>query len=82
MQKLFDIISPAVLLVVVVAMAVLIVLGATLCVMIYEYRSYLADHPSARYSSAEFVRQGRFYIYLFLAVTFIIIQNLWFLLVM
>ena len=41
--------------------------------MIHEYRIYLDDHYTARYSFCDFIKRGRYYIYLFFGLTFVII---------
>ena len=45
-------------------------------VMIHEYRMYLEDHWKARFSFRDFFKQEQFYIFLFLAVIFIMLLNL------
>lgn len=48
--------------------------------MIREYQNYLDDHRKAEFSLADFIKREQFYIYLFLGLTLIILQNLWYLL--
>lgn len=48
--------------------------------MIREYQNCLDDHWKAEFSLADFIKRGQFYIYLFLGLTLIILQNLWYLL--
>lgn len=67
---------------------ILLVVGVTILVtalilayaMIRDYQSYLEDHWRSRYSFADFVKRERFYIYLFLGMVFVMLQNLWYLL--
>ena len=44
--------------------------------MIHEYRIYLDDHYKARYSFCDFIKRERFYIYLFLGLTFVAILGI------
>ncbi|WP_308275319.1 hypothetical protein [Prevotella sp.] len=44
--------------------------------MINEYRMYLEDHWKARYSFRDFLKRERFYIFLLLAIIFIMLTNL------
>jgi len=44
--------------------------------MIHEYRIYLDDHYKARYSFCDFIKRERFYIYLFLGLTFVVILGI------
>ena len=44
--------------------------------MIHEYRSYLENHWKARYSFRDFIKRERFYIYLFLGLTFVVILGI------
>ena len=44
--------------------------------MINDYRSYLENHWTARYSFRDFIKRERFYIYLLLAFIFISLTNL------
>ena len=44
--------------------------------MIYEYRMYLENHWKARYSLCDFIKRERFYIYLFLGLTFVVILGI------
>jgi len=48
--------------------------------MIREYQNYLDDYWKAEFSLADFIKREQFYIYLFLGLTLIILQNLWYLL--
>lgn len=48
--------------------------------MIREYQNYLDDHWKAEFSLADFIKREQFYIYLFLGLTLIILQSLWYLL--
>ena len=41
--------------------------------MVQDYRIYLDENYKARYSFCDFIKRGRFYIYLFLGLTFVII---------
>ena len=41
--------------------------------MVQDYRIYLDGNYKARYSFCDFIKRGRFYIYLFLGLTFVII---------
>ena len=45
-------------------------------VMINDYRSYLENHWKARYSFCDFIKRERFYIYLFLGLTFVVILGI------
>ena len=40
---------------------------------VQDYRIYLDENYKARYSFCDFIKRGRFYIYLFLGQTFVII---------
>ena len=44
--------------------------------MIHEYRMYLENHWKARYSFCDFIKRERFYIYLFLGLTFVAILGI------
>ena len=44
--------------------------------MIHEYRIYLENHCKARYSFCDFIKRERFYIYLFLGLTFVVILGI------
>ena len=44
--------------------------------MINEYKMYLEDHWKARYSFRDFLKRERFYIFLLLAIIFIMLTNL------
>ena len=44
--------------------------------MIHDYRSYLENHWKARYSFCDFIKRERFYIYLFLGLTFVVILGI------
>ena len=41
--------------------------------MVQDYRIYLDENYKARYSFCDFIKRERFYIYLFLGLTFVII---------
>ena len=41
--------------------------------MVQDYRIYLDGNYKARYSFCDFIKRGRYYIYLFLRQTFVII---------
>ena len=41
-----------------------------------DYRSYLENHWKARYSFRDFIKRERFYIYLFLGLTFVVILGI------
>ena len=41
--------------------------------MVQDYRIYLDGNNKARYSFCDFIKRGRYYIYLFLGLTFVII---------
>ena len=41
--------------------------------MVQDYRIYLDENYKARYSFCDFIKRERFYIYLFLGQTFVII---------
>ena len=45
-------------------------------VMIHEYRMYLEDHWKDRYGFCDFIKRERFYIYLFLGLTFVVILGI------
>lgn len=67
--------------------SVLLIIGASIlisgiiigCAMIRDYRNYLNEHIKARFTLADFFRRERFYLLLFLVLTIIILQNLWYL---
>ena len=42
--------------------------------MVQDYRMYLDENYKARYSFWDFIKRGRFYIYLFLGFAFIAMQ--------
>ena len=44
--------------------------------MINDYRSYLENHWTARYSFRDFIKRERFHIYLFLGLTFVVILGI------
>ena len=44
--------------------------------MIHEYRMYLENHWKTRYSFRDFIKRERFYIYLFLGLTFVVILGI------
>ena len=44
--------------------------------MVQDYRIYLDENYKARYSFCDFIKRERFYIYLFLGMTFVIIQGM------
>ena len=44
--------------------------------MVQDYRIYLDENYKARYSFCDFIMRERFYIYLFLGMTFVIIQGM------
>ena len=44
--------------------------------MVQDYRIYLVENYKARYSFCDFIKRERFYIYLFLGMTFVIIQGM------
>ena len=44
--------------------------------MVQDYRIYLEENYKARYSFCDFIKKERFYIYLFLGMTFVIIQGM------
>ena len=41
--------------------------------MVQDYRIYLDENYKDRYNFCDFIKRGRFYIYLFLGLTFVII---------
>ena len=41
--------------------------------MVQDYRIYLDENYKARYSFCDFIKRGRYYIYLFFGLTFVII---------
>ena len=41
--------------------------------MVQDYRIYLDENYKVRYSFCDFIKRGRYYIYLFLGLTFVII---------
>ncbi|WOG04791.1 hypothetical protein RJT11_04475 [Segatella copri] len=44
--------------------------------MVQDYRIYLDENYKARYSFRDFIKRERYYIYLFLVLTFVIIQGM------
>ena len=44
--------------------------------MVQDYRIYLDENYKARYSFCDFIKRERFYIYLFLGMTFVIILGM------
>ena len=44
--------------------------------MVQDYRIYLDDNYKARYSFCDFIKRGRYYIYLFLGLTFVVILGI------
>lgn len=44
--------------------------------MVQDYRIYLDENYKARYSFCDFIKRGRYYIYLFLGLTFVIILEI------
>lgn len=44
--------------------------------MVQDYRIYLDENYKARYSFCDFIKRERFYIYLFLGITFVIILEM------
>ena len=44
--------------------------------MVQDYRIYLDENYKARYSFCDFIKRERFYIYLFLVLTFVIILEI------
>ena len=44
--------------------------------MVQDYRIYLDGNYKARYSFCDFIKRGRYYIYLFLRQTFVIILGM------
>ena len=44
--------------------------------MVQDYRLYLDENYKARYSFCDFIKRERFYIYLFLGLTFVIILGM------
>ena len=43
--------------------------------MVQDYRIYLDENYKARYSFCDFIKRGRYYIYLFLGLTFVFIME-------
>ena len=43
--------------------------------MVQDYRIYIDENYKARYSFCDFIKRGRYYIYLFLGLTFVIIME-------
>ncbi len=44
--------------------------------MVQDYRIYLDENYKARYSFCDFIKREKFYIYLFLGLTFVIILGM------
>ena len=44
--------------------------------MVQDYRIYLDENYKARYSFCDFIKRGRYYIYLFLRQSFVIILGM------
>ena len=44
--------------------------------MVQDYRIYLDENYKARYSFCDFIKRERYYIYLFLGLTFVIILEI------
>lgn len=44
--------------------------------MVQDYRIYLDENYKARYSFCDFIKRERYYIYLFLVLTFVIILEM------
>ena len=44
--------------------------------MVQDYRIYLDENYKARYSFCDFIKRERYYLYLFLVLTFVIILGL------
>ena len=44
--------------------------------MVQDYRIYLDENYKARYSFCDFIKRGRYYIYLFLGLSFVIFLGL------
>lgn len=44
--------------------------------MVQDYRIYLDENYKARYSFCDFIKRGRYYIYLFLGLTFVVILGI------
>ena len=44
--------------------------------MVQDYRIYLDENYKARYSFCDFIKRGRYYVYLFLGLTFVIILEI------
>ena len=44
--------------------------------MVQDYRIYLDENYKARYSFCDFIKRGRYYVYLFLGLTFVIILGI------
>ena len=44
--------------------------------MVQDYRIYLDENYKDRYSFCDFIKRGRFYIYLFLGLTFVVILGI------
>ena len=43
--------------------------------MVQDYRIYIDENYKARYSFCDFIKRGRYYIYLFLGLTFVFIME-------
>ena len=68
---------PRIELVLIIIGVFVLILGIILgYAMIHEYRIYLDDHYKARYSFCDFIKRERFYIYLFLGLTFVAILGI------
>ena len=44
--------------------------------MVQDYRIYLDENYKARYSFCDFIKRGRYYVYLFLGMTFVVILGI------
>ena len=44
--------------------------------MVQDYRIYLDENYKARYSFCDFIKRERYYIYLFLVLTFVVILGI------
>ena len=44
--------------------------------MVQDYRIYLDENYKARYSFCDFIKRGRYYVYLFLGLSFVIFLGL------
>ena len=44
--------------------------------MVQDYRTYLDENYKARYSFCDFIKRGRYYVYLFLGMTFVVILGI------